>query len=93
MDTTLSSALQCVAFLSGVMGQWLIARRSRNAFVAWTLSNIVLIVFAGLSEAWWLLAMYSVYLAGSVFAWLQWGRSAGVQGECHTALQPSGKPR
>lgn len=73
MDLSLSTVLQSLAFVSGVTGQWLIARRSRHAFVAWTISNVVLIAFSLLSEAWWLLAMYTVYLAGSVFAWWQWG--------------------
>lgn len=73
MDLSMSFLLQLIAFVSGVMGQWLIAKRSRNAFVAWTISNIVLIVFSATVGAWWLLAMYCVYLAGSVFAWWRWG--------------------
>jgi len=73
MDISVSTTLQGLAFASGVTGQWLIARRSRHAFVAWTISNVVLIAFSAMSAAWWLLAMYTVYLAGSVFAWWQWG--------------------
>lgn len=91
MDLSLSTVLQSLAFVSGVTGQWLIARRSRHAFVAWTISNVVLIAFSAMSAAWWLLAMYSVYLAGSVFAWWQWRtpvEKVGVDGM--NASMPAG---
>lgn len=64
--------LQFGAFVSGVAGQWLIARKSPRAFAAWTISNVLLIAFACLVGAWWLLAMYGVYLIGSLLAWRQW---------------------
>jgi surface polysaccharide O-acyltransferase-like enzyme len=65
--------LQVGAFFSGVAGQWLIARKSIHAFLAWTISNNVLLIgFSVATHAWWLLAMYVVYLVGSLLAWRQW---------------------
>jgi surface polysaccharide O-acyltransferase-like enzyme len=66
--------LQVGAFFSGVAGQWLIAKKSMNAFLAWTVSNVLLIGFSVATHAWWLLAMYVVYLVGSLLAWRQWYR-------------------
>ncbi|TAG49756.1 MAG: hypothetical protein EAZ30_02670 [Betaproteobacteria bacterium] len=66
--------LQVGAFFSGVAGQWLIARKSMNAFPAWTVSNLLLIGFSVATQAWWLMAMYMVYLIGSLLAWRQWHR-------------------
>lgn len=74
METWLSW-LQFAAFASGVLGQWLIARKDVRAFALWTASNVLLIAFSITTQAWWLLAMYLVYLGGSLHAWHAWART------------------
>lgn len=43
MEPWLLSWLQMVALITGILGQWLVARRRRSAFLVWSVSNVVLI--------------------------------------------------
>ena len=76
MEPWLLNALQAIALVTGILGQWLVARRRRSAFLVWSVSNVVLIwlqLVQGLSV---LAAMFGIYLALCLYAYWEWGRSA-----------------
>lgn len=75
MEPWFLNALQGLALITGVLGQWLVARRRRSAFVVWGASNVAL-VWVQLAQGLWLLAfMFLIYLFLCAYAYLEWGRS------------------
>lgn len=65
--------LQTVGLVTGLAGQWLVAKRKRSAFVVWGVSNIAIIWVQVATETYLLALMFSAYLVLCVYAFFQWG--------------------
>lgn len=76
MEPWLLSWLQMVALITGILGQWLVARRRRSAFLVWSVSNVVLIWLQLVQGLNVLAAMFGIYLVLCLYAYWEWGRTA-----------------
>jgi len=76
LDASLLNGLQTVALITGILGQWLVARRRRSAFLVWSVSNVVLVWLQMVQGLHVLAAMFGIYLALCLYAYWEWGRSA-----------------
>jgi len=63
-----------------IVGSFLNARQKRVGFLFYIISNIILI-FVGFSKVeWYNVALFSVFLAISIYGYVVWGRKRGNGG-------------
>lgn len=72
MNIDASFGIQAVILITGIVGNFYVARKEASGFVWWIVGNLALIAVSVRNELWLMVLLYAYYTGTAVYALCTW---------------------
>lgn len=78
MNVDASFLTQAVILISGIVGNFYVAKKDVTGFVWWIAGNLVMVAVSVQNELWLMVLLYTYYTATAVYALCTWNNRVSV---------------